>query len=285
MAKNLFKAFVCLSLLAAYGCLDGVRSDEVLAEAAGKRLMRSQTAGIYPGPLSADDSLKVLEAYVENWARRQVKLREAETLVAGSGYDIESMVNDYRNNLLALRLDQHYADSRVDTMLSDEAVRNYYDEHMQELRLDRPIVRGRIARIPNSSRQQARLREYMASPRADRQQDFRDICEKNGYEVTVFDSWTDFEEFLSWLPTRRGTDYTSLLSRRGVQEMADADNKYYFEITDRLGKGDAAPLERVRDAVRRIVFNQRRGEVIRACEDSLYRAALDAGEVKINVRR
>ena len=42
------------------------------------------------------------------------------------------------------------------------------------------------------------------------------------------------------------------------------DSRYYFVITDIRRAGDAAPLERVRETIKRILFNQRQSEIIRA---------------------
>ena len=46
-------------------------------------------------------------------------------------------------------------------------------------------------------------------------------------------------------------------------------------------EGEPIPLERLRGTIRRILFNQRQGEVIRRHEEELYERALDEGDVRI----
>ena len=114
------------------------------------------------------------------------------------------------------------------------------------------------------------------------QQDFRDICEKNDFTVDDFrDQWIDFPEFLSYLPTLRSQSYDSVLATAAVQEMRDSHAHYYFQIDAVLREGEPIPLERLRGTIRRILFNQRKGEIIRAHEEELCARASEMGEVKI----
>lgn len=65
--------------------------------------------------------------------------------------------------------------------------------------------------------------------------------------------------------------------------MSDVDGHYLFVITDIRRAGEVAPLERVRETIRRILFNQRQSEIIRAQEERLFREAMEEGDIKINI--
>ena len=193
------------------------------------------------------------------------------------------MVEDYRNSLLTYRLDRYYMD-RVDTVVSDSLVADYYAMHQPEFRLDRDIVKGRIVRLPASFRLRTKLKELMGSPNAERQQDFLDLAVKNGLTLTVFDEWVGFDEFLNRLPTVRGKSYDYLLTGSRIEELTDGDYKYYVQITDHAAKGQQAPLEWVENVVRNIIYNKRGSDAVRRMEDSLYHAALENHTLKIYLK-
>lgn len=109
------------------------------------------------------------------------------------------------------------------------------------------------------------------------------MCQKSNLEMQEYSSWVDYSEFLSTLPTSRGRKYEELLKLGQLQEMRDDDGRYYFVITEIRRTGDAAPLERVRETIRRILFNQRQSEIIRAHEERIYTEALASGELRINL--
>ena len=137
-------------------------------------------------------------------------------------------------------------------------------------------------RFDEDYRQARRLKELMGSSSATDQRDFDDICFKNEFTVNDFrEHWVDFNEFLSYLPAVRSQNYNSMLSSTAVQEMRDDRSHYYLKIDAVRREGETVPLERLESTIRRILFNQRQGEVIRRHEEELYTRSVENGEAKI----
>lgn len=277
-------AAVAVSLLAA-GCRElpaYFAGDEALVRVGRRDLPRREVEAAIPAGLTGSDSVAFADRYVDHWIKKQLKLQEAEQLFSEAEKDIEAQVEAYRQSLLIRKLDQHYVDLQIDTVFTDSMVAAYYKSHAGDFRLDRTIVKGRVLRFDESYRRQRQLLDLMSSPSKERQQDFRDICAKQGFVYNEFgDAWIDYAEFLGYLPTLRSQNYESLLGDRRVQQMRDGRSHYYFQITDVLRTGDPVPLEQLRSTIRRILFNQRQGEIIRRHEEEIYSAALEAGRVKI----
>ncbi len=257
--------------------------DRVVAQVGDKKLRESDIQSIYAQAATAEDSTALLEIYVDRWVKKELKLRAAENLFRDSEEAIEAMVAEYRNSLLTRRLDQYYVDQELDTLFTDAQIEEYYNRHPSDFRLDRTVVRGRQMLMPSNFRQASKLREAMRSTSDEKLQDWRDMCQKNGIEIQEYSSWVDFSEFLSTLPTSRGRKYEELLKKDALQEMRVDDGRYYFVITEIRRAGDAAPLERVRETIKRILFNQRQSEIIRAHEEQIYEEALASGELRISL--
>ena len=279
------KIAVAAGVLLLAGCRELPRyfaSDTTIARAGGKDLRLGDVRSVVPQGLTGDDSAAFMKVYIDRWVLKQLKLQEAEMLFSSSAEDIEKMVEEYRQALLIRQLDQHYVDRLVDTVFTAEEIAEYYNAHKADFKLDRTIVKGRIVRFNEGYRQAAKLKTLMGARSEAQQQDFRDICEKNNFTVDDFrDQWIDFPEFLSFLPTLRSQSYDSVLATNAVQEMRDSHAHYYFQIDAVLREGEPIPLERLRGTIRRILFNQRKGEIIRGHEEELYNRAAEAGEVKV----
>lgn len=279
------KIAVAAGVLLLAGCRELPRyfsSDTTIARAGGKELRLNDVRSVVPPGLSGEDSTAYMKVYVDRWIRKQLKLREAETLFSSSAGDIDRMVEEYRQALLIRQLDQHYVDRSIDTVFTADEISAYYNAHKGDFKLDRTIVKGRIVRFDASYRQAARLKTLMASKTPAYQQDFSDICEKNNFAVNDFrEQWIDFPEFLSYLPTLRSQSYDSVLASTAVQEMRDSHSRYYFQIEAVMREGEPIPLERLSGTIRRILFNQRKGEIIRNHEEELFRRATEEGEVKL----
>ena len=279
------KIAVAAGVLLLAGCRELPRyftSDTTIARAGGKELKIRDVRSVVPQGLTGDDSAAFMRVFVDRWVVKQLKLQEAETLFSSSAADIDKMVEEYRQALLIRKLDQHYVDRSIDTVFTDDEIAAYYNAHKADFKLDRPIVKGRIVRFTEGYRQAAKLKTLMASKTEAQQQDFRDICEKNDFTISDFrDQWVDFSDFLSYLPTPRSQSYDPLLASTAVQEMRDSHSHYYFQIEAVRREGEPIPPERLRGIIRRILFNQRQGEIIRRHEEELSARATENGEVKI----
>ena len=275
--------FGCLCVLLA-GCKEfpnPFAGDKVLARVGERTLFIDDVTSIFTPGLTPSDSVKLLESYVDMWVKKQLKVQEAEKMLDGAQQDIDRMVEDYRNSLLSFRIDQYYVDRELDTLFTDEDIRKYYDKHRSDFVLDRPIVRGEIVRVPTSYRQLVKLKELMRSQRDTERQDFLDLCQKNEFELKEFPAWTEWAEFISSLPA--GQRAGGVTPKKGeIVEYAEGGFRYLVLVTDYRNVGEANPEERVREVIRRVLFNQRKSEIIRRYEDSIYRAAVEDDRIVIN---
>ena len=273
------------TLLLTAGCQElpvYLDSGKVLARAGKSELRVRDLQAVVPGGLTGEDSVSFVGMYVDRWVKKQIKLQQAENLFSASAEDIESLVEEYRQSLLIRKLDQYFIDRQIDTVFTDEEVAAYYRDHIGDFKLDRTIVRGRILQFDQGYRQASKLLALMGSKSPARQKDFADICLKNNFVLADFTgTWVEFGEFLSYLPTLRSQNYDQLLKPGEIQQMRDSRSHYYFEITDVLRAGEPSPQERVRETIRRILFNQRQSEIIRRCEEQMLERARENGEVKI----
>lgn len=276
---------IAVLLLSAAGCQELPNyfvSDTTLARVGRTELQLREVASVVPQGMTGEDSAAFVKVYVDRWVRRQLKLREAEVLFSSSAGDIDQQVEAYRQALLIRKLDQYYVDRDVDTTFTENDIASYYNAHKEDFKLDGTLVKGRILRFDENYRQSKKLLELMSSPQEQKQKVFRDICEKNNFTMTDFtQSWVDFQEFLSSLPTLRSENYDSVLASAAVQQMRDSRSHYYFQITGVRRPGEPIPLERLRPTIRRILFNQRQNEVIRRYEEESYARGVENEEVKM----
>lgn len=254
--------------------------DEEVARVGESRLLRSEL-DVVTAAYKGEDSLAVANNYIDQWVRRQVKRQEAERVLASEMGEIERLVAEYRQSLLTNRLEQRYLSGRLDTLITDDVVEDYFNAHRKDFVMDRTVLKGRIVRLPDNYRQSVKLFNLMGSKSKEKQQDFLDLCKKNGFELYTFEQWVDFSEFLSYLPVRKGKNYDYILSGDEIRQMADSDSKYFIDIEEVIRKGEPAPLERVEDMVRRLLYNRTRAEIVGQYNDSLYNAALLEGKIRI----
>lgn len=273
-----------LPLLAAVSCRQSstlFSDDDALARVDRKTLRISEVQRVMPKGLSGADSVDYVEAYIDRWMVKQLKLQQAELMFSSSAADIDRMVEDYRQSLLIRKIEQYYLDTEMRSEVTDAEIEEYYNSHRSDFLLTKPVVKGSIVVVGDNYSRREQLLRLMNSSRREDRRDFEAICRKNNFPLTEFDEWVDFSEFLSHLPVLRSMQYDDMLSRRNIQQIHHNRTYYCFRITDVLRSGDLTPLFMVRDNIRRIIINQRQGEVIRDYERNLLRGALENGHARV----
>ncbi len=283
--KRFRTILLCASIaLSAVGCQElpsYLTGEQVVARVGERELTATEVGSAVPQSLPTADSIAFAELYVNRWVKRTLKVQEAEVLFSSSAADIDKQVEEYRNSLLVRKVDQYYVDRGIDTTFTDEQIRDYYNVHAGDFRLDRTLVKGRIVRFPESYRRAQTLYSLMSSSNADKQRDFLEICTKNDFHLSDYtEHWVDYSKFLAELPVVSSMG-NSLLKKGKVQNLRDNHSIYYLEIKEILRPGDRAPIERVEQTIRRILYNARQNEIIRSHEEDLYRAAEEREDVAI----
>ena len=137
--------------------------DAVVARVGDHRLMRSELADYIPAGVSSEDSLGLAQQYIKAWAEELLFLDMAESRLSKEEQDVSKELEEYRRTLLKYRYEERYINERLDTLISDEDVRNYYQTHTDKFLLDRPLLKTRYMIIPADSRSLKKIKELMSS--------------------------------------------------------------------------------------------------------------------------
>lgn len=256
---------------------------DVVATVDDKRLLGSDIKRDMPKDLSSVDSVTFAKMYIENWVLNQLKMRRAEEVLSSHEADIERLVEGYRQSLIMRQLDQYYIDSTIDLEITDKQLSAYYRANSASFKLDHDKVRGVVVKAPKNFRNTTTLNTALkgVAKRGDAEE-VRALCEKHSLQFTDLTlQWVSYSDFLSNLPTERSTSYTSLLGKSGVQQMSSDGAIFYFVIIDVARKGSVAPLECVKEDIRRRLYAERRADIVGRYEAELKRDAIATGRVML----
>ena len=258
-------------------------ASNIIAVVDDHTLLRSDIATIMPKELSEADSTTFVKMYVENWVLSQLKIGRAKEVLSSNQANIERLVEDYRQSLIIRQLDQYYIDNAIDLEITDKQLTTYYRANTAAFKLDHDKVRGVVVKVPSNFRNTTTLTTALkgVAKRGD-VEEVRAICEKHNLQLTdLTPQWVSYSDFLSNLPTERSSSYTQLLNNSGVQKMTSGNNIFHFIIIDVARKGDVAPLECVKEDIRRRLYTERRANIVGKYEAELKREAIESGRMML----
>ena len=277
---------IALSLTACrhipYQMGDGVDVD-IVAKVDDKPLRRSDILRDMPKELSGVDSVTFAKMYIENWVLNQLKIGRAEEVLSSNQADIERLVEGYRQSLIMRQLDQYYIDNTIDLEITDKQLSAYYRANGASFKLDHNKVRGVVVKAPKNFRNITTLRTALKGvAKRGNTEEVRALCEKHNLQYSdLTTQWVTYADFLSNLPTVRSSSYVNLLGKSDVQQMSSDGANFYFILIDVARKGEVAPLECVKEDIRRRLYAERRAAIVDRYEAELKRDAIVSGRVMV----
>ena len=255
--------------------------DAVVARVGPHRLTRSELADYIPAGVSSEDSLGLAQQYIKAWAEELLFMDLAESRLSDDEKDVTKELEEYRRTLLKYRYEERYINERMDTLISDEEVRDYYQAHKDKFLVDRPLLKTRYMVIPAGSRNLRRLKELMAS------EDVVDAVAADSLAFTAAIKYVDSSD--NWmdailLARDLGTDEVSMMKAlrgRFIELKGDDGNLRVAYVVDIVQKGSPAPLDYCAERIEDIILSARKHELVSGLERDLLNDALGKGKFVI----
>ena len=86
-------------------------------------LYASEISGIVGTNASAEDSANLMNAYMNNWIKKQLLIDEASAKIEFDEAEIQRKILDYRYSLIAYEYKSYYINQHLNKEVSDEEIR------------------------------------------------------------------------------------------------------------------------------------------------------------------
>ena len=194
-----------------------------------------------PQGLMAPDSAALFKAIADGWVRNAVISDFAQERLLDLDA-INRRVEEYRRSLIA----QEYLSRMTEAhspKVDERAVKEYYDRHKNELKLEVPLVKGIFIKINSDSKGKEAIKGLLTSDEPESIDKLEQEWLDRALEYNYFrDKWTDWETLSGMIPYRFG-DADKFLEENQYFETDYGDCSYYLRITDYLPTGEEQPYD------------------------------------------
>ena len=258
-----------------------VHDDQVVARVGDHKLYKSELEQFIPNMIPAADSIRLAEQYINTWATDLLYLDVAEAQLSKAELDVSAELESFRRSLLKYRYEQRYINDRLDTLVTDEQIRQYYQEHEADFALKRPVLKVRFVDVMKDSPNKDAILKMMTSKEYSDVQRADTLAKSTA--LRYFDSsdvWMDAGELARFF----GLDYTEMLSHlKGDMiryEPADRGDLMAAYVLD-IRKSGVAPIEYCSSRIRDILMSARKHALMTSLERDLLENALESNNFVI----
>ena len=257
-----------------------LHGDEVVAQVYDAALFRSELEKVIPSGLPEEDSIRLVNQYIDSWALEHVFIGVAEQQLSKAEKDVMQELEAYRRSLLKYRYEQLYVNERLDTAVSENMVQKYYEDNSEMFVLKRPVVKARFLSISSQSPMLEQIRKKMSSSELADMVEVDSLAYSSALKYMTWEGkWIDINN----LSLEFGLDNATLLSKKKgnwieVSDSVGLTNLAY--ISAFKDKGEMAPLEYSTPSIKDKIVSVRKQELVNSLEQNLLQDARENGKFK-----
>lgn len=229
-----------------------------------------------------EDSAAAVQHFINSWAKRKLLLMKAEENLPQAMKDkVDNQLQETRADLLIHQYQQQMLLEKMDTVIKEPELENYYASNEKAFLLNSSIVKAIYIKVPAETPGLERLRSLARSENQRDMQQLESFCFQFAEKFDDFnEEWVPLDKLAVELP-REIEDEENFLRRNSFFETADSASVYMISIRDYRLRTSIAPFEYVKDDIRRIIWNTRRIELIESLENGIYNDAIKENRFKI----
>ena len=255
------------------------KPDQVLARLGDEFYYKSDLIEIFPTGLSEEDSVIFVKNRINNWAKDKLLFKKALVNLGDKKQgDLNQLIESYKNELFSYAYQEKIVKSAMDTFISEQSVREYYNINKLNFKLNQEIINARYLKINSEN---YNLKDVVKRFKRFKQSDkiFLDSISLQFSSYYFNDSlWINKDVFFNKLPEINKRLKQNIVKNKLFYRLQDSLELYLINIKDYKPKNDIAPFDFIKSTLKQVLLNKKKLEFISKFEKELIENALQQNE-------
>jgi hypothetical protein len=282
--KNIL-SYSLILLLAA--CGSGTEKDKnrvAIAMANNEYLYEDEIKNLIPAGTPAKDSVDLLKKFIDNWVRESLVIQKAEVNLTDEQKNVEKQLEDYRNSLITYTYEKELVKQKLDTLISEEEIEQYYNNNQADFELKDNIIKVIYVKVNKKAPGIDKLKKWYQSDNLKDREQLAGYCHQFAENFYLDDdSWLLFDDLLKEIPIQTYNKELFLQNNRFV-EVSDSLNSYFLNIKGFKIRNSISPLSFEKENIKNIILNKRKLELITKMKQDVYNDAANNKKIEIYIK-
>lgn len=259
------------------------RADDVIAKAYNQTLSKSEFESLFGPEMSKQDSLLIGKGYIESWLKKQTLLYNAGKNDFGSSEEINRKVEAFREDLIAFDYRKKLLFDKLDTNISLQESKAYYEQHPENFELKQNIVRCVFIKMPLALENKYHYWNLFKKGRTEDWTQMAIVALKNGGTAYLEnEKWMSFDDILKVVPVSAFQQENFIHNNR-VFKIDEQGFVWYVNILDFRIKDNVSPFDFVEANIHQILLNKRKVEILEKIENEMLAKARKDKKIEVYV--
>jgi hypothetical protein len=248
-----------------------VPADNVIVSVHDRSLYYSDLKAVVPAYFMSKDSAEVADNYINSWVNQELIYQYAKQRLRDT-MEIHQKIQDYRRELFRYEMEKQYVKSNLDSSFTVDEIRNYYDTHLGEYKLEQLAVKAHYIIMDAEVASYYYELDKVRRSTPENMDLLYDAEKRSNIEVFEHNDWIYFSDLLEAINTNLTPEVEYGL-QLGYFTTVDDENRYIVKINDQKLPGDTIPMSLIYSDIERVLLNQRQDELLDNFVNDLYQDA------------
>ncbi|MBF6608673.1 MAG: hypothetical protein ITG00_08035 [Flavobacterium sp.] len=243
---------------------------EAVARVNDSYLYRDEISDIVPKGIGREDSLIIINNYIDRWATRKLLIDAAEiNLNQEAQEQLDNLINQYKIDLYTKAYIEEIVKRSVDTVVTQQELSGYYKANKENFKTNATLVRLRYIHLARSNPKFENIRrKFLDFRKSDAAFWETNVLQFRNYALN--DSvWAEMGQVYARLPFITPENRDRYIIPGKAFQFDDDSLTYFVKITNVLDKNRTAPLEYIKPTLKEVILNNRKLELIKKFEKEI----------------
>ena len=277
----IFITLIVLFLLTGCGWMTSTDTENYVARVHNHYLPKEEVARALKDNAMVDSALFV-QNYINSWATERLLLDGALRNTDKQAQEkFNTLVEHYKNDLYTKYYKDVLISQQLDTLVSDEEARKFYEQNKENFNLNESLVQIKYVLVNGDYTRLNQLKKYFTGTT---------IADKTALDSLRFQFKDEFLNDSLWVREQTviqrigpiTTDNAErMLKKTNFLQLRDSLGLYLIAVKNRLQRNDIAPLQHVRPTIDQIIRNRRKLALTKKLEKEIKDDAIKNKQFEI----
>jgi hypothetical protein len=249
---------------------------KAVARVGDSYLYSSELDSLVPKNTSKEDSTVLTRSYIDRWATQKLLIKAAErNLEEAKKDEFNRLIKQYKNDLYTKAYIEKIVQTTVDTAVSKQELKKYYDENKENFKTNGTLLQLRYLLLSKDHPKYATIRSNFLN--------FKKSDEKfwKRYQMQFKNSalndsvWVSLNEVYRRMPFITPENRDKYINDGMSFEKSDSLNDVYLvKIKKVINRNQISPFEYLKPTLQQVILNRRKLELIKKFEREITEDAI-----------
>lgn len=234
-------------------------------------LYTSDLDSLVPKNTSKEDSAIIIKNYINRWATQKLLINAAERNIDDDQKEtFNQLIAQYKNDLYTKAYIEKIVQTRVDTVVSEEELKKYYQENKENFKTNSTLVQLRYIHLSKDHPKYSTIKQKFLNFKKE------DIKFWQTYQMQFKNSalndsvWVLLDEIYRKVPFITPDNRDKYINEGMAYEKTDSlNNVYIVKIKKVINRNQISPFEYLKPTLQQVILNSRKLELIKKFEKEI----------------